>query len=311
MKVKEELALISPEKETVLAIGVFDGVHLGHKHLLSELIEQARQQDFLSGVVTFRQHPQDFFSPQTKLPFLTDLEERENLLKEEGVDFVVALSFTEELAGLGAREFISLLQKYLLMRGLVVGPDFALGRTREGNIDTLRKLGREMDFSVTVVEPLLVNGEVASSTAIRKALAEGDAVKVYELAGRLFSLHGKVVAGTGRGAGLSFPTANMKINQEQAIPADGVYASWAYIDGRAYKAVTNIGTCPTFDGTERTVEAYIIDYVGDLYGQKLRVDFMERLRGEEKFDSVEELKKQIAEDVQHGRAILHTANDGQ
>ena len=304
MKVEEELAELSPEKETILTIGVFDGVHLGHRYLLSRLIEQARQRDFLSAVITFRQHPQDFFSPRTRLPFLTDLEERTGLLINEGIDFVVALSFTDELARLSASEFIGLLQKYLRMRGLVVGPDFALGRKREGDITTLRKLGQETGFSITVVPPLVVNGEVASSTSIRKALADGDAARVCKLAGRPFDLHGKVIAGAGRGAGLGFPTANMEINQEQAIPADGVYACWAYIDGKAYESLANIGTCPTFGGTERTVEAYIIDYIGDLYGQELRIDFVERLRGEKKFGSVEELKKQMAEDVRKGKSIL-------
>ncbi|MFC2033107.1 bifunctional riboflavin kinase/FAD synthetase [Chloroflexota bacterium] len=304
MKVEEELAELSPEKETILTIGVFDGVHLGHRHLLSSLIEQARQRDFLSGVITFRQHPQDFFSPRNRLPFLTDLEERTGLLINEGIDFVAALSFTDELARLSASGFIGLLQKYLKMRGLVIGPDFALGRKREGDIASLRKLGQETGFSITVVPPLVVNGEVASSTSIRKALADGDAARVCKLSGRPFDLHGKVIAGAGRGAGLGFPTANMEINQEQAIPADGVYACWANIDGKAYESLANIGTCPTFNGTERTVEAYIVDYVGDLYGQELRIDFVERLRGEKKFGSVEELKKQMAEDVRKGKSIL-------
>ena len=207
------------------------------------------------------------------------------------------------------RQFLGLLQKNLRMKGLVVGPDFALGRNREGNIAALRKLGEEMDFTVTVVPPLQVNDEIASSTAIRKALSKGDARKVRNLAGHPFSLHGKVVVGTGRGVGLGFPTANLEINQEQAIPADGVYASWVHIDGETYQSVTNIGTCPTFDGGERTVEVYIIDYNGDLYGRQLRVDFVERLRGEEKFAGVEELKKQIAADVRQGKSILN-AGDG-
>jgi len=306
MQVEEELTRLSPEKDTLLTIGVFDGVHLGHKYLVSKLIEQARQQNLLPGVVTFRQHPQEVLAPQNKLPFLTDLVERSNLLKNEGVEAIIPLSFTAELAQLSARQFIGLLQKHLRMRGLVIGPDFALGGSREGNTDTIHKLGQDMNFSVTVIPSVVINGEVVSSTAIREALAQGDMGKVQKLAGRPFSLYGQVVTGARRGVGLGFPTANLDVNQEQALPADGVYASWAYIDGKAYQSMTNIGKCPTFGGGERRVEAYIVDYHGDLYGHELKVDIMERLRGEKQFNTVEELKKQMAEDVKQGRAILNS-----
>ena len=155
MRIEEELARLSAKGNALVTIGVFDGVHLGHKYLISRLIEQAGQQNLLSVVVTFGQHPQEVVSPPTRLPLLTDLAERENLLRNEGVDAVIALSFTEELSRLSAREFVSLLREHLSMRGLVVGPDFALGKGRGGDIDTLRKLGQEMGFSVTVVPPLV------------------------------------------------------------------------------------------------------------------------------------------------------------
>jgi len=192
------------------------------------------------------------------------------------------------------------------MRGLVIGPDFALGRNREGNTDALRALGQEMNFGVTVVLPVMINGEVVSSTAIRKALADGDMKKARNLTGRPFSLHGHVVTGAGRGVELGFPTANLDIDPEQAIPANGVYATWACIDGRAYQSMTNIGKRPTFGGKECTVEVYVLDYHSDLYGRELRVDIMERVRGEKQFNTAEELKKQIAEDVKQGRAILNS-----
>ena len=309
MGVEEELARLSPQQDMLLTIGVFDGVHLGHKHLLAKLIEQARQQDLLPGVVTFRQHPQELLSPQTRLPFLTDLSERNNLLQNEGVAAVVPLFFTAELAEFSARQFVALLQKHLRMRGLVIGPDFALGKNREGDTDTLRKLGQEMHFSVTIVPPLIQNGEVISSTAIRKAMSDGDMSKVHRLAGHSYSLHGDVVKGAGRGMTLGFPTANLDVNAAQALPPDGVYTSWAYIDGKKYQAMTNIGKCPTFAGGERTVEAYIVDYHGNLYGQDLKIDIMDRLRDEKKFETVEELKKQMAEDVQRGRAMLDSGTE--
>ena len=304
MAIEEELARLSPNKDMLLAIGVFDGVHLGHKYLISQLIEQARQQNLLSGVVTFRQHPQEVLAPQTKLPFLTDLIERSNLLKSEGIEAVIPLSFTTELAQLTARQFVNLLKKYLRMRGLVIGPDFVLGRDREGNADTLRVLGQEMNFAVTVVPPVMINGEVVSSTAIREALAGGDMKKVHALGGRPFSLHGQVVSGTGRGIKLGFPTANLDIDSDQAIPVDGVYATWVYINGRAYPSMTYVGKNPTFGGSEHMVEVYVLDYHDDLYGRELRIDIMERLRGDKQFNTAEELKKQIAGDVKQGKAIL-------
>jgi len=190
MQVEEELGKFSPKKDMVLTIGVFDGVHLGHKYLISQLTEHARQQNLLSGVVTFRQHPQEVLSPQTKLPFLTDPTQKTNLLKNEGVEAIITLSFTSELAQLSVHQFVSLLKKYLRMRGMVIGPDFALGRNREGNTNTLRTLGQDMDFSVTVIPPVTVNGEVVSSTAIRNALAGGDMKRVLNLIGRPFSLRG-------------------------------------------------------------------------------------------------------------------------
>ena len=304
MLVEEELLRLSPKKDMLLAIGVFDGVHLGHKHLLSQLTERARQQDLLSGVVTFRQHPQELLSPQTRLPFLTDLAERTNLLKNEGIEAIITLSFTSELAQLSARQFIDLLKRYLRMRGLVVGPDFTLGRNQEGNIDNLRTLGQDMNFTVTVIPPLMINGEVASSTAIRNALANGDMKKVLNLAGRPFSLNGRVTSGAGRGLELGFPTANLDIVPEQALPADGVYATWAYINGKTYQSMTNVGKKPTFGGNQRTVEVYVLDYHSDLYGRELKVDIMAQVRSEERFGTVDELKKQITEDIKQGRAIL-------
>jgi riboflavin kinase/FMN adenylyltransferase len=304
---EEELAVFSPEKETLLTIGVFDGVHRGHQRLISELVKQAARKHLLSGVVTFRQHPEDILSPGKTLPFLTDIKTRAKLLRDEGVDFIVPLSFTVRLAELGARQFIGLLQKHLKMRGLVIGPDFALGKQREGDIDTLRKLSKEMGFTLTIVPPLEINGEIVSSTTIRKAMADGDMKKVRELTGRYFSLYGKVVIGAGRGESLGFPTANLDINSGQALPPDGVYAGLARVNGKVYRAMTNIGRNPTFGNRQRTIETFLLDYSGDLYGRELSVEFVARLRDEKKFKNTDDLKKQLAEDIRQGRIILDAA----
>ncbi len=306
MQIEEELAGLSPKEDMLLTIGVFDGVHLGHKYLMSQLKEHARQENLLSGVVTFQQHPQTVLAPPTKLPYLTDLAQRIKLLKNEGIKAIITLSFTHELAGLSPHQFIGLLKKYLRMRGLLIGPDFALGQGREGNTDALRTLGRAMDFSVAVIPPLVIKGEVVSSTAIRDALTNGDMERVHNLIGRPFSLHGRVIPGERRGKELGFPTANLDINSEQALPADGIYVTWAYINNEAYPSVTNIGQRPTFGGGERTVEVYILDYHGDLYGHELKIDIVERLRNEKQFDTVDELKKQMAEDIKQGRVILNS-----
>ncbi|MFH1650546.1 MAG: bifunctional riboflavin kinase/FAD synthetase [Chloroflexota bacterium] len=304
MLLEEELARFSPRQETLLTIGVFDGVHLGHKHLIARLIKQARSERCLAGVVTFRQHPQDFFSPGTRLPFLTDLTERTALLEEAGVDLIVPLSFNAELTRLSAREFLTRLQKHLKMRGLVLGPDFALGKDREGDVTALRRLGEEMGFSVSAVAPLTAGADIVSSTAIREAIIIGDVEKAERLMGRPFNLHGTVVSGTHRGQQLGFPTANLKLNHEQALPTDGVYAGWAYVNDKRYPAMANIGKNPTFNGRVRTAEVHLLDFHGDLYGSELKVDLVKYLRGEKKFDTAEELKQQITDDIVMGRAAL-------
>jgi riboflavin kinase/FMN adenylyltransferase len=307
MQVDDELAQFSPPSETLITIGVFDGVHLGHKFLISKLVSLAGKQHLLSGIVTFRQHPRDLLAPKTKLLFLCSVEERVQLLKNEGVDIVAPLTFNRELAKVSARDFVGLLQKHLKMRGLVIGPDFTLGHNREGNAETLRALGMEMGFSVTVVAPKTVEGEVASSTVIRQALAEGNMEKVTRLLGRPFSLKGTVTRGEHRGTGLGFPTVNLKVDAKMAVPPDGVYATRAYIEGQEYQAMTNIGVRPTFgDNNERTIESFILNYNQDVYGKEVKIELIQRLRGEKSFDSIEELKQQIADDVKRGSAILNT-----
>jgi riboflavin kinase/FMN adenylyltransferase len=306
MLVEEELGRLSPKKGMALTIGVFDGVHLGHKYLISRLTEYAKQQNLLSGLVTFRQHPQEVLSPQTKQSCLTTLAERTQLIKDEGVDEIIVLSFTQELANLSARQFIGLLQKYLRTQALVIGPDFALGKNREGNASTLRALGQDMNFTVTEIPPITINGEVVSSTAVRNALAYGDMKRVHNLTGRYFSVKGRVITGARRGIHLGFPTANLELDSEQALPVDGVYASWAYIDNRAYQSMTNIGKQPTFGNNQRTVEVHVLDYHGDLYEYEFKIEIIERLRDEKKFDTPEELRQQMAKDVEQGRTILNT-----
>lgn len=304
MRIEEELAKVKPQKETLLTVGVFDGVHLGHQRLLTHLRNEAQQRDLLTGVVTFKSHPQKVLSPGRKLLWLSNLETRTNLLRSFGIDVIVTLPFTPQLAELTAREFVQLLKDYLKMRGLVVGPDFALGKNREGSADQLRLLGQEMGFIVEVVPPVVLDGEVISSSAVRLALAQGDMETVEKLFGRPFSLSGQVVTGDRRGRVLGFPTANLDVEPEQALPSDGVYVTAAHINHESLPSVTNIGVRPTFGDGKHLVETYLLDYEGQLHQQRLRIDLLDKLRDEKHFDTAEELKAQIRKDVEQARAIL-------
>lgn len=304
MPIEEELARVSPQGETVLSIGVFDGVHLGHRHLIQRVIERARQEGLLSGVVTFYPHPVAVLRPQTNVSYLNSLEERLELIRSVGVNVVIPVTFTPALSQLTAREFVQLLKRYLKMKGLVVGPDFALGRGREGTAAVLEAMGGEMGFSLEVVSPVTQSQEVVSSTAVRDSIARGDMAKAARLLGRPFSLSGTVIRGVGRGQTLGFPTANLKVDAQRALPPDGVYVTRAYVEGTPHQAVTNIGVRPTFDEPGRTVEVFMLDFEGDLYGRHLKIDLLERLRGEMRFSGAEELKAQIAKDVVQARRVL-------
>jgi riboflavin kinase/FMN adenylyltransferase len=304
VQVERELAGFTPDRDSVITIGVFDGVHLGHKNLILQTKELASQRSFSSIVLTFDKHPQEVLTPKAQPPFLTDAVEKADLLKKEGIDIVVVLTFTPELSQLSACEFLAYLQKYLRLKALVIGPDFALGRRGEGNIPTLQKLGNEMGFSVTVIPPVRINGDIVSSTAIRKAMADGDMEKVQRFMGRPFSLHGKVIHGKGRGAGLGFPTVNLDILPGQAVPSDGVYVTRAHADNHIYLAVTNVGKNPTFNNKERTIESFLLDFRNDLYEHEVKIDFLHKLRGEIKFHNIDELTKQIFKDIAEARKIF-------
>lgn len=304
MSVEDELKGITLDRESWFSIGVFDGVHLGHRHLIGNLLERSTNAGALSGVITFKQHPRQVISPRTPITYLTTLEERKKLLEDLGVATVIALTFTPELAQLPAGDFIALLQKHLRLKGLVVGPNFALGKGREGNVATLQRLSTEMGFQLLVVPHLTQGKEVVSSTAIRKALSTGAMETVTQMLGRPYTLTGPVVSGKERGRILGFPTANIDVNHNRAIPADGVYVTRAYMGDKSYQSVTNIGQCPTFGGSERTIEVFLLDYSGDLYNQTLKIELLERLRAEKCFESPQELQKQIAQDIEKARTLL-------
>jgi riboflavin kinase/FMN adenylyltransferase len=304
MDIEQELASTNPQGETLLTIGVFDGVHAGHRYLLEKLKQRAAEKNLLSGVVTFNPHPQSVLHPHDQLPWLSDVEDRVGAIQELGINIVAVLTFTPRVAKLSAREFMSLVKKQLKMQGIIVGPDFALGQEREGNINLLRTLGREMKFSVEAIPPYTINGEVVSSTLIRQALIQGDMKRVKRLMGRYFYIRGKVITSDKRGRVLGFPTANLNMKPQQALPGNGIYATIVQVDGKQFPSATNIGIRPTFGEGEKTVEAHLLNYKGDLYGKEIRLEFVQKLRDEQRFHSAEELKVQIEKDVRKVEALL-------
>jgi riboflavin kinase/FMN adenylyltransferase len=308
---REELRRAAvPGRSAAVAIGVFDGVHRGHRHLIGRLVDRAGREGLARLVVTFHPHPRSVLRPETPLTYLCGLEERVELLRALGVDDVAVLAFTSELAQLSARDFVSLVVEELRMKLLVVGADFALGRGREGTTDVVARIGNEMGFVVDVVPLLAASGEAdapsakVGSTAVRQALARGDMETVASLLGRPFGLRGPVIKGAERGKGLGFPTANMAFGQDRALPAFGVYVTRAYLREGVFPAVTNIGLRPTFGEDRPTVETFILDFQGEVYGQDLRIELLHRLRGEVRFPSPDALREQIEKDVAATRAYL-------
>ncbi|MFH1140773.1 MAG: bifunctional riboflavin kinase/FAD synthetase [Chloroflexota bacterium] len=302
---EEELARVKPPGETFLTVGVFDGVHRGHRHLLELLKRQAVRAGCVPGVVTFCNHPVTVLGPDAPVRLITTVEERVRLLQEMGIETVVPITFTLEVSRVTAREFVAMLQRYLRMRGMVVGPDFGLGHNREGTPQVLRALGRELGFTVTVARPYEDGGVRVSSTATRNALAQGDVATASRFLERSYALVGEVVHGEGRGGSLlGYPTANVAVDHSLLLPGDGIYATWFYVDQQRYKAATSIGVRPTFGSGERTVEAFLLDFRGDLYQKTVRLEFVERLRDEVAFDTAEALKRQMDIDVEETRRIL-------
>ena len=301
---KKELARHTPKRPTLLTIGVFDGVHLGHRHLLDHLIARAREKGCLSCVVTFKTHPEKVLKRKDTLPWICTLQERVRLLKAAGIDVVVPISFTRDVANLSAYEFVSMLKTHLKMCDMVLGPDFALGKQRKGDLEHLHSIGEELGFRVEVVKPAKLGDEIISSSAIRQLLVEGDIKRVERMLGRYFSLEGRVVVGDQRGRTLGFPTANLKVQPEQAMPRDGIYATIARHGDCQMPSVTNIGVRPTFDGLKHLIETFIMDYAGNIYGKKLRIDLVARLRDEMRFSNAQELVVQMHKDVEKAKQIF-------
>jgi riboflavin kinase/FMN adenylyltransferase len=289
-----------------VTIGSFDGVHRGHQQVLRNMVRAAHEAGSPAIALTFFPHPAAVLRGLTGPFYLTNPEEKAALIAEQGVDILVTLPFTRELADQTAQDFMANLKRHLGLNQLWVGFNFTLGRNREGDIPTLTRLGDLLGYHLEVIQPITIDGEIVSSSLIRGLLAKGDVRRAGEMLGHTYSIPGEVVAGDGRGRTIGIPTANLDIWPERLLPATGVYACWAWVGTTRVPAVTNVGVRPTFTPGETVqhVEAHLLDFKQDLYGRVLRLDFVERLRGEQRFASVDALLDQIKADIHLARGLL-------
>ncbi|MHB9090657.1 MAG: bifunctional riboflavin kinase/FAD synthetase [Chloroflexota bacterium] len=293
-----------PPDPTVITIGVFDGVHLGHRALIQATVERAHTLGIRSAAITFDPHPRAVLGRGEAIQYLNSLSERIDLIRSLGVDTVAVLRFSLAVAGLSAEAFVRELKAQMGLAELWVGPDFALGKGRQGTVPVLRELGTAVGFAVETVPPVVVDGEVVSSSLIRRLLLAGDVEAAAILLSRPYTLEGIVAVGDRRGRTLGFPTANLPLAPERVAMANGVYVVRAHSQGRALPAVASIGVRPTFGLNERGLEVFIMDFADDLYGQPLRVEFLRRLRPELQFDSIDALVAQMQRDVADARAYF-------
>lgn len=301
-------ALPRDGRPSVVTVGTFDGVHRGHWQVLQEIGRRARAVGGRSILVTFHPHPLRVVRPEHAPPLLTTLAEKREVLAESGLEYVVFVPFTRTLQRYPARRFVEeILIGRIGMDELVIGYDHGFGRDREGGVDTLREIGREMGFAVDVVEAFHEGGGPVSSSRIRRLLAEGDAAGAARLLGRPYRLEGVVVRGERKGRELGFPTANVEVGDpEKMLPREGIYAARGWIRGRRLPGLLHLGPRPTFPGFSPTVELYLMDWSGDIYGDHVRVEVVDRIRGIEPFASAEALVEAMRADERAGRRILGT-----
>lgn len=306
MRVVRHLAACSgPRRPVVLTLGNFDGVHLGHRAILDRTVREAERRGVASAVFTFEPHPAAVLAPARAPARLQTLRDRLVCFRDAGVDLAVLQRFTRAFSRRAAEEFVEdLLLARLAVKHVVVGHRVSFGRDRRGDAALLQLLGERHGFGVESIGPVTVDGDEVSSTAVREAVVGGDVRRATALLGRPWSVRGRVGRGDGRGRTIGFPTANLRIRTAMAMPPDGVYAARATVAGVTHDAVLNLGMRPTFAGRSRILEVHVLGFQGSLYGSWMVVDFIERLRGEERFDGPEALRAAIAKDVARAAALL-------
>ena len=296
-------------EKSVVTIGNFDGVHLGHVELFNRLKENSLVHGLPSVVVTFEPHPLKMLAPDSAPCLITTFEQKAALIAESGVDCLVVIPFSSEISQMSADSFVRrVLCGSLGMAHMIIGHDYAFGRGREGNFETLERLGVELNFTLEDLEPVGEGGLIFSSSLARTRITAGDMSSVTGILGRYYMISGTVVHGREIGQSLGFPTANVSTLNEM-IPPDGVYAVMVSLDGRLVQGACNIGLNPTFDAKTRTIEVFLLDFSGRIYGQSVSVSFVRRLREVKKFANVAELVSAIRQDVETTRTILGSVKD--
>jgi len=305
MVVFEEISQITEKlRHPAVTIGNFDGVHLGHREIFRRVTEKAREQGGVSLVITFAPHPLQVVSPGTGVKLITNRKERRALIEAAGIDYLLEIPFDWSFASISARQFVEqILVDAIGIESLVIGYDYAFGRGREGNTELLRQFGDRLGFKVEVLKPVANDATVYSSTAVRNMVIDGNVKDVVSVLGRHYSLTGTVVLGHQRGRGLGFPTANIDTDKD-LLPSAGVYAVKVRVGTAFYDGACNIGTNPTFKNDRLSLEVFLFEFAGDLYGEELTLFFIDRLRGEMRFPGPEALKEAIAADVARCREIL-------
>ena len=294
-----------------ITIGSFDGVHLGHQHIIRSLVERARRHDSPTVVVTFFPHPQKVLRNFEEPFYLNTPEEKDELMQNLGVDSVLTIHFDLPFSKTSAGDFMRCLHNQLAFSFLMIGHDFSLGANREGNFNMLERIGRDLGYRVSAVEPVRMETGKISSSGIRDLLNSGDIAMANRLLGRPYQVSGPVVHGDGRGKHIGIPTANLAVWEEKLVPAVSVYAALAEVDGRTYPSVVNIGHRPTFYEVpaDKSIEVHLLQFNRDIYGQQMRLNLVERIRPEMKFASAQELMDQIQQDIRQTKEMFaHAAH---
>lgn len=299
---------IEHDSNSVLTVGTFDGVHAGHRAIMDTVLKKAKERNARSVIVTFDPHPREIINPgDAGIKLLTTLKERREILEELGIDTMVVIPFDRDFSLLSSEEFVrDIIYEKIGVSEFVIGYDHQFGKDREGTIETIEQLGKELGFDAYVVSKREVGAKTVSSTAIRNAISEqGDVEQATDFLQRRYRLNGMVVHGDKRGKEIGYPTANIRPeDSRKIIPKDGVYAVTVRSEGNWYDGMMNIGTRPTFEGSNKTLEVHLFDFDEDIYGKEVQVRFVKRIRDEKKFSGKEELVNQLEADEKSAIEIL-------
>lgn len=308
MNIFNDIDEIKFDKDTVLTLGTFDGIHSGHQEIIRRVIDCSEKENLRNVVITFHPHPRKVINPELNLKLLTTSAEQINIFEQLGVKNLLIINFTKEFSQLTPEKFIKdFLVDKIGIRKIVIGYDHHFGKGRGGDVEFLISSGKKYDFEVIQIKPFLVDSEPVSSTKIRIAIENGDIHKANKMLGRTYSFSGIVIEGDKRGRELGYPTANIKLNDaDKLLPQIGIYAVMAELNGMNHKALLSIGKRPTFYQDGAVIpEVYIYDFNDDIYGQEIKVSVIQKLRGEEKFNSAEELIRQMNLDKENGLKVLN------